>query len=164
MIKYLLLFSMTLFSSLIQAEHLASPTDYRPLPEYSVKYDPARDPFSDGAQAIQLAQDSQRKVLIEVGGDWCKWCHVLDDFLKQNPHTEQQLHEHFVLLKINVSDENSNQDFLKSFPKPLGYPHMYVSDPDGNLLKSKDTAEFLVNGQYSTEAFAAFINKWSAHE
>ena len=164
MIKYLFLCAMTLFCSAGWAEHVTSPTGPYPLPEYSLEYDPARDPFIDGVEAIQLAQDSHRKILIEVGGDWCKWCHILDDFLKQNPGTAQQLHAQFVLLKINVSDENNNQAFLDSFPKPLGYPHMYVSAADGNLLKSKDTAEFLVNGEYSTEAFAAFINKWTTHE
>ena len=160
MTRYLLLF-ITVFAPLAWAGHLPSTTESLPLPEYSIKYDPARDPFSDGKDAIRLAQQSHRQILIEVGGDWCKWCHVLDSFLKQNPLLQHNLHQHFVLLKINVSNENNNEDFLKSFPRPLGYPHMYVSDPMGNLLKSKDTAEFLVHGQYSTEKFNEFIQRWT---
>ena len=49
------------------------------LPAYSQGYDPARDPFSDGRAALRLAMETRRKVLIEVGGDWCSWCHVLDN-------------------------------------------------------------------------------------
>lgn len=131
------------------------------LPEYSLKYNPQRDPFIDGAAAIKLAGQTNRRVLIEVGGEWCKWCHILDDFLDKNPDIKQRLHDTFVLLKINVSDANDNNQFLKAFPKPLGYPHMYVTETDGSILWSKDTADFLINGQYSRQQFSDFFNRWS---
>jgi thiol:disulfide interchange protein len=130
------------------------------LPEYSLKYDPSRDPFKDGASAIELAKDTNRRVLIEVGGEWCKWCHILDDFLDDNPDIKQRLHSTFVMLKINVSDANENSLFLKAFPKPLGYPHMYVTEKNGSILRSKDTADFLVNGKYSREQFSHFFDRW----
>jgi thiol:disulfide interchange protein len=54
------------------------------LPAYSLGYDPARDPFADGREALRLARQTGRMVLIEVGGDWCSWCRVLDRFLNQH--------------------------------------------------------------------------------
>lgn len=131
------------------------------LPEYSTQYDPARDPFEDGRNAIKLASETNRRVLIELGGDWCKWCHVLDRFLDSNPDIKQRLHDTFVMLKVNVSDANGNDEFLKAFPKPLGYPHMYVTEKNGKVLWSKDTAEFLVKGSYSRERFTEFFNQWA---
>ena len=131
------------------------------LPEYSLKYDPKRDAFQDGRDAIKLAKETNRRILIEVGGDWCKWCHVLDRFLNKNPDIKKQLHQTFVFLKVNVSDENYNDDFLKVFPRPLGYPHMYVTEKDGNLLLSKDTADFFVNRKYSVKRFNAFFKRWA---
>ena len=130
------------------------------LPDYSKIYDPARDPFKDGAEAIALAKQSNRRILIEVGGEWCKWCKVLDSFLEKNPDIKERLHITFVMLKINVSDENNNNDFLKAFPKTLGYPHMYVAEKNGSVLWSQDTAEFLVKGQYSRQQFTDFFNRW----
>ncbi len=131
------------------------------LPAYSIHYDPQRDPYQDGHAAIKLANATQRRVLIEVGGDWCKWCHVLDKFLDDNPDIKTKLHQTFVMLKVNVSDENENREFLKAFPKPLGYPHMYIAENDGNILLSKDTAEFLNNGSYSRERFLEFFDQWA---
>jgi len=130
------------------------------LPDYSLKYDPARDPFKDGINAIKLATESSRRILIEVGGDWCTWCNVLDNFLTKNPDIKQRLHSTFVLLKINVSDANSNNEFLQNFPRPLGYPHMYVTEKNGDILWSKDTADFLINGKYSVEQFNSFFDRW----
>lgn len=130
------------------------------LPAYSINYDPERDAFQDGRDAIKLASETNRRILIEVGGDWCKWCHLLDRFLNENPEVKKQLHRTFVLLKVNVSDENENKLFLKVFPASLGYPHMYVTEGNGKLLLSKDTAHFLVNGKYSAEKFKIFFRRW----
>ncbi len=85
----------------------------------------------------------------------------MDAFFDANPDIKQKLHETFVMLKINVSDENDNAEFLKNFPKPLGYPHMYVSEYNGSVLWSQDTAEFLSNGEYTRESFLAFFERWS---
>lgn len=131
------------------------------LPAYSTQYDPGRDAFKDGAAAVKLATETNRRILIELGGNWCKWCHIMDDFFDKNSDLKQQLHETFVMLKVNVSDENSNAEFLKSFPRPLGYPHMYVSEHNGSVLYSKDTAEFVQNGDYSRENFIAFFERWN---
>ena len=131
------------------------------LPAYSEGYDPARDPFADGRAALQLAQDTQRKVLIEVGGDWCSWCHVLDRFLHEHPALRTRMQQIFVVLKVNVDEANDNSDFLAVFPRPLGYPHMYITDIDGTILYSQDTAEFLQNGRYSQQRFRAFLDRWS---
>jgi len=136
---------------------LASPV----LPAYSQGYDPVRDPFADGRAALQLAKDTQRKVLIEVGGDWCSWCHVLDRFLNEHPGLRTRMHRTFVLLKVNVDEANGNSDFLAVFPRPLGYPHMYITDIDGTILFSQDTAEFLQDGRYSEQRFRAFLDRWS---
>ena len=131
------------------------------LPVYSEGYDPARDPFADGSAALQLAKDTQRKVLIEVGGDWCSWCHVLDRFLNEHPALRIRLHQTFVLLKVNVDQANGNSEFLAVFPRPLGYPHMYITNIDGTILFSQDTAEFLQDGKYSEQRFRAFLDRWS---
>jgi thioredoxin-related protein len=157
--KILLLISLFLVYPAHSATH--EPTVALNLPEYSVKYDPQRDPFKDGAAAIKLASETQRRVLIEVGGEWCKWCHILDDFLDNNPDIKVRLHKTFVMLKINVSNENDNSEFLKAFPKTLGYPHMYVTEKNGSVLWSKDTAEFLEKGKYSRDRFSVFFDRWT---
>lgn len=148
--------------SLFLSPALQAQTDLGSLPEYSIHYDPQRDPYQDGRAAIKLADATNRRVLIEVGGDWCTWCHVLDRFLEQNPDIKQKLHQTFVMLKVNVSDANDNNQFLAAFPKPLGYPHMYIAEKNGNILLSKDTADFLSNGKYSRQQFLDFFSQWTA--
>lgn len=130
------------------------------LPEYSKVYDDQRDPFKDANEALTLAKQTNRNVLIEIGGNWCTWCHKMDAFLLKHPKIYQALHNKYVLLKINVSDSNENADFMKSLPPVLGYPHMYISTAEGKMLLSKDTAELQDNNGYSRDYWIAFLNKW----
>ncbi|TPH15641.1 thioredoxin family protein [Litorilituus lipolyticus] len=131
------------------------------LPAYSQIYDDTRDPFKDARNALALAKETNRQVLIEIGGNWCTWCHKMDDFLAKNPDIFQALHANYVLLKINVSDSNENEAFMSALPPVLGYPHMYVSTATGKMILSKDTAELLTGSEYSREQWLTFIDKWS---
>jgi thiol:disulfide interchange protein len=131
------------------------------LPTYSKIYDDQRDPFKDATAALALAQKTNRQVLIEIGGNWCSWCHKMDTFLIKNPDVFQALHSQYVLLKINVSDSNENNEFMKSLPPVLGYPHMYISTAQGKMLLSKDTGELLADNNYSKARWLSFLTKWS---
>lgn len=130
------------------------------VPDYSLHYDPNRDPFQDGRDAITNARSTHRRILIELGGNWCAWCKKLDSFIENNKTVKKKLYENFVVLKVNVSDENDNHEFLSAFPKTFGYPHFFVSKSDGSVLYSKDTAELLENGQYSEQRLLEFIERW----
>lgn len=150
-----LVLSLLLFFVLLQNSFAEA------LPAYSLSYDANRDALQDGRDAIKLAKATNRRILIEVGGDWCKWCHVLDRFLNRHSEIKKQLHQTFVVLKVNVSDENDNHEFLKVFPRVLGYPHIYVTESNGKLLASKDIGQFYANGQYSVKRFKTFFERWT---
>ena len=80
--------------------------------------------------------------------------------MRSNPVIWEKLNGNFVMLKINVGDGNSNEEFMSGLPPVLGYPHMFVARQNGNLLHSQDTAEFLLDGKYSSERFLKFLDQW----
>ncbi|NOG59330.1 MAG: thioredoxin family protein [Proteobacteria bacterium] len=131
------------------------------LPDYSKAYDPERDPFVDGNNALKNAKETRRRVVIEVGGDWCSWCHVLDEFINTTPAIYEQLYNNFVVLKVNYSDANENELFLGGLPKITGYPHWYITDNDGSIVYSGNIVHLLEDGKYSPTLFSRFLNKWS---
>ncbi|MBL4822165.1 MAG: thioredoxin family protein [Colwellia sp.] len=148
------------YVELTKGDSLASLLLTYKLPAYSKVYDEQRDPFNDANAALALAKKTQRNVLIEIGGNWCTWCHKMDAFLLKNPDVYQALHSKYVLLKINVSDSNDNNAFMKALPPVLGYPHMYVSTASGKMLWSKDTAELQDSDGYSTKYWLDFLQQW----
>lgn len=130
-------------------------------PGYSQAYSPLRDPFADGRAAIALASSTGRRVLIEVGGEWCTWCHVLDSLIRDHEDIRNTLRRHYVLLKVNVSDENANSAFMAGLPALAGYPKLYVADSDGTVIHAQDPAEFFQDGSYDARRFLVFLRRWS---
>lgn len=145
---------------LLLATFAGMSADQLDLPPYSTAYDASRDPYTDTKAALALANDTDRKLLIEVGGDWCSWCHVLDRFLSNHQNVASRLHETFVVLKVNVSDANDNAKFMATLPPARGYPHMYITDAGGVVLHSQDTGQFIENSEYSAQQFMAFLDYW----
>jgi thiol:disulfide interchange protein len=125
-------------------------------------YDFTRDPASDLQQAVLLAQKENKRIMLELGGDWCIWCKHMDEFYLTHADILKYRAENYVLVKVNVSEENSNAKFLSQFPEAAGYPHLYILDSDGNFLHSQNTAD-LEDGanSYVPEVFMAFLRKWA---
>lgn len=130
------------------------------IPRYSIEYDPDRDPFADGQNALEYAQQTQRNVMIEVGGDWCQWCHILDQFINDHAKVKTFLHDNYVLLKVNVSDANKNEAFMSSMPAVGGYPHLFITNSTGSIIFSGDLSPMLNKGKFSEKLFLEFLERW----
>lgn len=126
------------------------------------KFNPAANPNDDLNAAIARAQKENKRIVLDVGGEWCGWCHEMDNFLIRNAALGKLRDENFVWVKINFSEENKNETFLANYPKATGYPHLFVLDKDGKLLLSKDTSE-LEDGKksYNLQKFTDFLNEYS---
>lgn len=128
----------------------------------SAGYDPKRDPAADVKAAIQEAKAGGRRILLDVGGEWCSWCHVLDKLLTTDGEIRDRLHEGFVVVKVNWSPDNENVRFLNAYPRISGYPHLFVLDGDGTFLWSQNTGQFEAGKTgYDRDKVLAFLKKWS---
>ncbi len=129
--------------------------------ELPQRFDPKRDAARDLENALSIARATNRRVLVDVGGEWCTWCHALDRFFASNAELKRLRDNWYVLLKINWSPENTNAAFLRRWPKTLGYPHFFVLDAAGRLLQSQDTSVLESGSSYDPAAMRAFLVKWA---
>jgi thioredoxin-related protein len=129
------------------------------LPE---RFDPARDAASDVAKAVALAKAQDKRVIVDVGGEWCSWCHLLDGFIASDDDLKSLVGSRYVWVKVNYSKENKNEAFLSRWPKVAGYPHLFVLDADGKLLHSQDTGELEAGKSYDKAKFVAFVERWAS--
>lgn len=132
-------------------------------PVYSVKvYDPSRDPAKDLLAAIAQARADNKKILMQVGGDWCGWCKRLQTFFHEKPELAKTLHSGFLILKVNYDPQNENEKFLSRYPEIEAFPHLFVLGSTGKLLKSQDAAIFEEKRSYNEKRLLAFLMEWSA--
>jgi len=125
-------------------------------------YDPARNAAEDIEQAVVDAAETGKRVLLEVGGNWCVWCYEMERYFQANEELRSLRDRNYVTVKVNWSPENQNTDALSRYPKIPGYPHLYVLENTGALLHSQNTAELEDGGKsYDLEKFTAFLKKWA---
>jgi hypothetical protein len=124
-------------------------------------YDREADPFDQYRDAIARAAASDKLVLIIAGGDWCRWCHVLNRFVNSNEDVEQRLNDTFVVMKVYVGPGNYNELFFSQLPEAYGAPHFWIVSPNREVLASQSTAK-LERGKstYDKASFLAFIDSW----
>lgn len=131
-------------------------------PEESAGFDPSRDAGADIKSAVFEARRTGRRVFIEVGGNWCVWCHRLQAFFAAQPELHRLLESLYVVVKVSVSPENPNTALLARFPPISSYPHFLILDQEGALLVSRISDDFEAHGDgYDSAKFRAFLLQWA---
>ena len=125
-----------------------------------LEFDPSRDAVADVASAVRQAKLEGKRVLVDVGGQWCAWCRIMDRFFAGNDQARTMRDTHYVWVKVNWSKENRNEALLSRWPKIVGYPHLFVLDDDGRLLHSQDTSLLEQGRGYDASRFVAFLERW----
>lgn len=122
-------------------------------------YDPARDPRADLAVAMQRAATENKRILLIVGGDWCAPCHTLDRYFQRRAQARDAFGETFVIMKVNVSRENTNRSFLAGYPSGE-LPHFIVLDATGRLLASQSSGSLSNRDNFDHTRMMAFVELW----
>ncbi|HEY5839205.1 MAG TPA: thioredoxin family protein [Pyrinomonadaceae bacterium] len=135
----------------------AAQSSYTPVK----KYDPKRDAARDIDDAVAEAKRTNRRILLVVGGEWCSWCHILENYFAAQPDLKARRDKAFVTVKINFSDENPNEAVLSRYPPSEGYPHIFVLDSDGKFLHSQGTAVLESGKSYNLEKMNNFLTQWA---
>ena len=125
-------------------------------------FDPARDAAKDIKDAVAEAKRTHKKVYVDVGGEWCIWCHRLDDFYSANKDLQDYLNKYYVFVKVNYSKENKNEEVLAKYPKIEGYPHVFILDKTGKLIKSKNTGELEEGKGYNHDKLMEFLKEFAS--
>jgi hypothetical protein len=115
------------------------------------------------AAQAQAAKDG-RQVLIMAGGDWCRWCHVLDRFLDDNPDVKAELERKFVVLKVYYGDEEgdaTDEAFFARLPEAPGFPHFWVVRRTGSIRSFETSGLERGDDDYDREKFLRFIREAS---
>jgi thiol:disulfide interchange protein len=126
-----------------------------------LKFDPARVAARDVELAVDKARAEGKHVLVDVGGEWCVWCHILDRFFAGDAEARTLRDRDYVLVKVNWSPANHNDALLSRWPKIDGYPHLFVLDASGRLVRSQSTGPLELGRGYDRDKVIAFLRRYA---
>jgi len=128
------------------------------------------DSRADGEQqlkaALAKAQKEQKRVLLDLGANWCSDSQAMYRLLQTDAAIRQEIQQHFVLVLVDVNEQDGparNRPLLQHLGNPLtrGIPVLLVLDSKGELL-NKEPAERLNDSAYSEPArVLAYLQKWA---
>jgi len=126
-------------------------------------YDIHANPYEDLNLAIKQAADSDKHVLIQVGGNWCSWCIKLHRFIEENHVIDSIIKADYVSLKINYTRENPNLELMAQldYPHRFGFPVLLILDSVGKRLHTQDTGLLEKDNSYDLEQLKRFLLKWN---
>lgn len=134
----------------------AMDSSYTPV----LKFDPKRNASADIQAAIVEARRTGKRIILDVGGDWCQYCHQMDQFFQQNREVLEFRDRNFVTVAINYEADNK-QHSLAGYGRLLGIPHFFVLEKDGTLLYSQHVRELRSGGKYDPKKMKDFLQKWA---
>ncbi len=124
-------------------------------------YVPGLNAHAEIAQALKLAAQQHKRLLVVFGANWCYDCHVLD-LAFHRPDVAAVLGPNFEVVHVDVGEYDKNLDIMQQFqvPKERGIPAIAVLGSDGKLLYSQKGGEFEKARSLSPEDVLAFLNQW----
>ena len=128
---------------------------------YTVEhYGEDRNVEDDLKMTMARAATEKKRILLQVGGEWCGWCKLLTAFIEKEEPVRSSLEQNYLLMKVTYTQKQTNEAFLSKYPKIKGYPHLFVLDAEGKLLHSQDTTPLEEGKGYSQERVLAFLESW----
>jgi len=124
-------------------------------------YVPGLNAHTEIAQALKLASQQHKRVLVVFGANWCYDCHVLD-LAFHRADVAVVLNANYEVVHVDVGQGDKNQDIMQQYHVPMakGIPAIAVLDSDGKLLYSQQGGEFEKARALGPEDVLAFLNKW----
>lgn len=126
-------------------------------------YDESIDPMVQIDNAVARASKEGKNVICQVGGNWCRWCLMLADFIEKDEEISKTINDNYVYIHVNYSGRTSPKELTSRLNNAgrFGYPALVVLRPDGSVLHIQDSS-FLEEGEgYNKEKVLRFLKNWT---
>ena len=114
-------------------------------------------------EAVALAQQTDRYVMCQVGGNWCPWCLRFAQFAATDSVIAPLMQQNYVYIHVNYSKQNKNLEAMRYLGNPgrFGYPAFVVRNQQGVPIHIQES-ESLEEGQgYSRKRVERFLRLWN---
>ena len=126
-------------------------------------YDEHADADKAVAAAFARAKKSHKRVLIDLGGNWCVDCVVLANFVEQ-PSVKKFVAAHYEWVAVDVGRFDRNLQVPARFgltKRLTGVPTIIVADADGKQINKNDVFVLADARSMTPQAVADYLAKYA---
>jgi thiol-disulfide isomerase/thioredoxin len=144
----------------VPAPHIGEPQLAQPLP---LPYDVNANANADVDAALARAKATGKRVIIDLGGNWCGDCRVFAGILEV-PAVKKFVDAHYEVVVVNVGRYDTNLDIPARFglDKPKAAPTTLIVSADGKLLNGDDLVALKDARSMTPQAVVDWLAHWAA--
>ena len=134
-------------------------------------YDEKADPIEQIDKALLKAENENKFVICQVGGNWCPWCLRFADFMTKDAAISKVVNENFVFIHTNYNPRNKAdavqtkraEKLMKmlGFPGRFGFPVFVVLNSEGKVLHIQDSGYLEEGNSYDQKKVMRFFQNWT---
>ena len=130
-----------------------------PLP---TPYDDRADADAALAATIAKAKADGKRVLIDLGGNWCTDCRILAAVMEL-PELKAFVAKHYDVVEIDVGRMNRNLQIPAKYgvTKLDGVPTVLIVEPNGKLLNATNAADLADARSMNPQGIANWLARWA---
>ncbi len=130
-----------------------------PLP---YPYDEKANADAGVADAFARARASGKRVLIDMGGNWCPDCRILAGVMAL-PEMRGFLAAHYEIVMVDVGMFDKNLQIPARFgiAKLTGVPTVVIAEANGKTLNATNSAELADAREMMPQAIANWFARWA---
>ena len=119
---------LILISALVFSFNGWALSEYRP-------YDETADAHKDITDAMKLADESKKYILLTMGGNWCPDCRTLGEYFTRED-IKDWLDQRFIVVPVDVGEWDKNLDIAERYGNPIseGIPALVVLDTNEEIV------------------------------
>jgi thioredoxin-related protein len=126
-------------------------------------YDESANGTADVGAALQRAARDNKRILLDLGGNWCPWCHKLHNLFTTDDNVARVLKWEYEVVNVDVGHGEKNRELLAKYGIEIhGFPYLAVLGADDHLVCQQETGYFENGPGYVPQRFVDFFNKWKA--
>ena len=162
------LLSIALLAASLPAQAATAPkpsiASLQQLPVVTLQpYDETANADAQVAAAFDRARKSHKRVLIDLGGNWCGDCIVLTNFMRL-PEMQKFVSAHYEFVPVDVGRFNRNLQIPARFgitKKLEGVPALLIVTPDGKLVNGANVFATADARNMTPQALADYLARYA---
>jgi thiol:disulfide interchange protein len=126
-------------------------------------YDEGANADAAVAAAFEKARETHRRVMLDLGGNWCADCRILAGIMDL-PEMQRFLAAHYVVVSVDVGRFNRNLQVPARFgitQRLVGVPSVLVATSDGRLVNKGDIFALDDARSMNPQAIADWLAQWA---
>lgn len=112
-------------------------------------------------EALDQAKKESKHVLIQMGGNWCKWCLKFNEFVTNDNEINKVMNDNYVVLHLNYDKKDLAMLERLEHPERFGFPVIIILDENGKRLHTQNSY-YLEEGEgYHKKKVLSCFKDWT---